>query len=341
MPIRDRKKEHVELTLNQDVFYQKGTGFERYHFQHNALPEVDMDEVELSVKLLDRTFSFPVFVSSMTGGYKGAEAVNATLASFCEARNLPLGVGSQRAMLEDPSETESFAVVRRMAPTAFIAANIGGAQLIGGLGEEAAARLIDSIRADAVIVHLNPLQELVQPEGDRNFKGIFEGIYSLAESISIPVIVKETGAGISLQVAEKLAVAGVRVIDVAGAGGTSWARVENLRERQKAPLHFLDNWGIPTAECISEVSGLKDSFDFGLIASGGIRSSEDIVKAMALGADFTAMAQPLIKAVFDGGEPSLHKLLDRFEKECRLILTLLGCRSFHDLEPHHLRKVSA
>lgn len=340
MPIRDRKKEHVELSLNQDVFYQKKNGFEEYDFRHNALPELNAVEIDLEKSLLGRRFSFPLFVSSMTGGYHGAEAVNAILASFCEERNLPLGVGSQRAMLEDPSEIDSFAVVRRRAPKAFIAANIGGAQLIGGLPDESSERLIHSIEADAVIVHLNPLQELVQPEGDRAFRGIVEGIASLAGRVPVPVIVKETGAGISGGVAEKLIRIGVKVIDVAGAGGTSWARVENLRAMQKEPLHFLDNWGIPTAECIADVAALKSGWNFELIASGGIRSSEEIVKAIALGADFTAMAQPLIKALFEGGENALNELLDRLEKECRLILTLLGCGSFNDVGHAELRKVN-
>ena len=340
MPIRDRKKEHVELSLNQDVFYQKKSGFEEYDFRHNALPELNVDEIDLGKSLLGRRFSFPLFVSSMTGGYHGAEAVNAILASFCEERNLPLGVGSQRAMLEDPSEIDSFAIVRQRAPNAFIAANIGGAQLIGGLAMESCKRLIHSIDADAVIVHLNPLQELVQPEGDRAFRGVLDGISSLAGQCTVPVIVKETGAGISGEVAEKLTGIGVRVIDVAGAGGTSWARVENLRAMQKEPLHFLDNWGIPTAECITDVVAFTSGRNFELIASGGIRSSEEIVKAIALGADFTAMAQPLIKAVFEGGEKALNALLDRLEKECRLILTLLGCRSFYDIRPAHLRRVN-
>lgn len=339
MPIQDRKKEHVELSLQEDVFYRKTTGFERYDFRHNALPEVNRAEVELTAELLGRTFSFPLFVSSMTGGYRGSEAVNESLASFCQERNLPMGVGSQRAMLEEKSETESFAVVRRRAPDAFIAANIGGAQLIGGLANEATDRLVDSIRANAIIVHLNPLQELVQPEGDRSFRGILDGISLLVEQAPVPVIVKETGAGISAEVAEQLTKIGVKVLDVAGAGGTSWSRVENLRERQKKPLHFLDNWGIPTAECIVEVAELKAGREFELIASGGIRSSDEILKAFALGADFTAMAQPLIKALFDGGEASLHEKMELLEQECRLMLTLLGCKTFAELGSQHLRLV--
>lgn len=338
MSIQKRKKEHVELSLNRDVFYNKKTGFEEYDFVHNALPEVNFEDVDLSADLLGRTFSFPLFISSMTGGYSNAGAVNAEIASFCERRNLPFGVGSQRAMLEDPAELDSFAVVRRKAPNAFIAANIGGAQLIGGLDQDRVDMLIQSISADAVIVHLNPLQELMQPEGDTNFKGVKEGIRKLREQCICPVIVKETGAGISFKTANELLELGVDVIDVAGAGGTSWAKVENLREQTSEPMHQFDDWGTPTAVCIAEIVNLKDHYDFELIASGGIRSSFDLVKSIALGADFAASAQPVIKAIFDE-ESGPDQMLDLWMKECRIILTLLGCNSFDELTRSHLRKI--
>lgn len=337
MTIQNRKKEHVELTLKEDVNYEKRSGFERFRFQHNALPEVNVDDVDLTGYLLGHSFTFPLFVSSMTGGYSDAGAVNAQLASFCERRGLPMGVGSQRAMLENRNEIESFSVVRKHAPNAFIAANIGGAQLIGGMDAQKAALLIDSIEADALIIHLNPLQELMQPEGDRNFKGISAGISSILKEIECPVIVKETGAGISAETAQILLQMGVQVIDIAGAGGTSWAKVENLRDRSQEPLHQFDDWGIPTADCLIEVEKFKNDFSFELISSGGIRTPSDIVKSIALGADFTASAQPLIKALFEHGEEGLDTLLDRWMKESRIILTLLGCESFNDLKPSHLR----
>ncbi len=337
MTIQNRKKEHVELTLKKDINYEKSSGFERFSFQHNALPEVNVDDVDLAGSLLGRSFTFPLFVSSMTGGYSDAGAVNAQLASFCERRGLPMGVGSQRVMLENRNEIESFSIVREHAPNAFIAANIGGAQLVGGMDSEKTALLIDSIGADALIIHLNPLQELMQPEGDRNFKGIRDGISSIIKEVNCPVIVKETGAGISAETARTLLQMGVQVIDVAGAGGTSWAKVENLRDRSQEPLHQFDDWGIPTVDCLIEVEKLKNDFSFDLIASGGIRTSSDIVKSFALGADFTASAQPLIKALFEHGEEGLDTLLDGWMKESRIILTLLGCESFNDLNPSHLR----
>ena len=338
MSIQKRKKEHVELTLNRDVFYDKKTGFELYDFVHNALPEVNLEDVDLKCSFLGREFSFPLFISSMTGGYSDAGAVNAEIATFCERRNLPFGVGSQRVMLENPDEEKSFSIVREKAPNAFIAANIGGAQLIGGLSKKSIHTLINSIAADAVIVHLNPLQELMQPEGDTRFGGIKEGIMKLRDSCECPIIVKETGAGISFKTASELLEIGVDVIDVAGAGGTSWAKVENLREQSKLPMHLFDDWGIPTAICIKEIVNLKDHYDFELVASGGIRTSFDLVKSLALGADFAATAQPVIKAIFEP-DSSPDQLLDLWMNECRIILTLLGCISFNDLNESHLRRV--
>lgn len=338
MSIKQRKKDHVDLTVGGQVNYAQSTGFEDYRFAHNALPEVDLASVSTECSLLGRTFDFPLFISSMTGGYTDAGAVNAIIAEFCETRNLPFGVGSQRVMLEQPEETESFSVVREKASNAFIAANIGGAQLIGELDSEKISLLIDSIEANAVIVHLNPLQELMQPEGDRNFKGIKNGIRQLVEESSVPVIVKETGAGISGDAAKRLLNTGVSVIDIAGAGGTSWAKVENKRKEDSEAESTFDDWGIPTVQCLKEVEGLKQNYDFELIASGGIRSSFDIIKALCLGADFAASAQPVIKAVVNDGFDGLDHLYRKWQKQARIILTLLGCQNLSELGPHLLRR---
>lgn len=339
MSIQDRKKEHVDLTVYKDVLYQKTNGFEKYSFNHSALPEVNYDEVSLSGELLGRTFAFPLFISSMTGGYAKGGAVNAQIAKFCEEQNLPFGVGSQRIMLEKPEERESFSIVRDFAPNAFIASNIGGAQLIDPIGDRELALLTESIKADAVIVHLNPLQELMQPEGDRSFRGVLQGIKHLVESAELPVIVKETGAGITAKVAEKLLSAGVHSIDVAGAGGTSWAKVENLRERSVDALKEFNEWGVPTAELVEEVSGLKNRISFDLIASGGVYTMFDMVKSLALGADFVGMAQPIIKTLVTVGSGELEQQLTEWKREVRTILTLLGCQSIRDLNRSHLRRI--
>jgi isopentenyl-diphosphate Delta-isomerase len=339
MSIHIRKKEHVDLSVTRDVFYKKKTGFERYDFVHNALPEINLSDVDLSASLLGRHFSYPLFISSMTGGYSQAGAVNEVIATFCEEENLPFGVGSQRAMLENPDEIPSFSIVRKHAPTAFIAANIGGAQLPGGLNKEKINILLESIRADAIIVHLNPLQELIQPEGDTCFEGVLEGISLLKNNIDIPVIVKETGAGISAETAKKLTGIGVEVIDVAGAGGTSWAKVENLRERQEVPMHIFDDWGIPTVDCLKQLVPLKNDNNFELISSGGIRGSFDILKSIALGADFTATAQPVIKAIFEGGIDALRCLVNQWKKESKIALTLTGCSNFAEINKEHLIEI--
>jgi len=241
-------------------------------------------------------------------------------------------------MLEKPEETKSFSIVRKKAPNAFIAANIGGAQLVGGLSSVHTQRLVESIEADAVIVHLNPLQELMQPEGDRNFVGIEEGIARLVLDSPVPVIVKETGAGISGIVADRLLKTGVSVIDVAGAGGTSWAKVENKRKKEVDTEEAFDDWGIPTVECLNHVRILKEKHDFEIIASGGIRNSFDIMKALCLGANFAASAQPVIKAVVNDGFEGLNALYQRWQKQARVILALLGCSELGDLSQDMFRK---
>ncbi len=337
MTIKQRKKDHVDLTTSGNMDYQTLTGFDRYQFIHNALPEVNVDDVSTEARLLGRTFSFPLFISSMTGGYTDAGAVNAVIAEFCERYNLPFGVGSQRVMLEDPDTVSSFSVVREKAPNAFIASNIGGAQLVGGLSGEEIDLLINSIEADAMIVHLNPLQELMQPEGDRNFKGIEDGIRQLCSDCEVPVIVKETGAGISAEVAERLLKAGVKVIDVAGAGGTSWAKVENERASNKNPDNEFNDWGLSTLNCVVDIQELKSAYDFELIASGGVRSSQDIVKMFCLGADFGAAAQPIIKAVVKNGLTGLEELYKKWQRQLVYTLTLLGCEQLSDLDSSHLK----
>lgn len=336
--IKNRKKDHVELTLDESTQYAQSSGFDDFGFVHNALPEINFDEVSTEAIFLGRTFAMPLFISSMTGGYAEGAAVNSVIAEVCEELNLPFGVGSQRAMLEDSSLADSFTIVREKAPTAFICANIGGAQLIGGLKRDRLKLLTESIKADAIIVHLNPLQELMQPEGDRNFKGILAGIEQLVKDARLPVIVKETGAGISQQVARKLLNVGVQVIDVSGAGGTSWAKVENARELNKNARTLFNEWGIPTVECLQQLVALQWERDFGLIASGGIRSAFDIAKALCLGAGFTAVAQPVIKAVKNDGKEGCTHLIKNWQQDLKMILTLLGCGTIRELNQSHLRK---
>jgi len=335
--IQQRKKDHVELTSNERTQYTKSSGFERYEFVHNALPELDFNQVSTEAIFLGNTFAFPLFISSMTGGYEGASSINAIIAEFCEKYNLPFGVGSQRAMLEDSNQIKTFSIVRKKAPSAFICANIGGAQLINGLPKAKVQSLIDSIEANAIIVHLNPLQELMQPEGDRNFAGILDGIQNLVEESQVPIIVKETGAGISNYVAKKLLNIGVSVIDIAGSGGTSWAKVENARKDRIDSSSIFDEWGISTVDCLLDITALQWERSFDLIASGGIRSSFDIAKSLCLGASFAATAQPLIKVIQKDGMEGLEALFSAWQKDLKIILTLLGCSNLKELSNSHIR----
>lgn len=334
MSIQNRKKDHVSLCVSGDVDYAKTTGFEEYDFIHNALPEISLDEIDLSAELLGRKFSFPLFISSMTGGYSGAATVNEIIADFCQAHNLPFGVGSQRAMLERPEERLSFSSARKKAPDAFIAANIGGCQL-PQLNPKDLDIMLDVIEANALIIHLNPLQELMQPEGDRDFRGIYDRISELCSLPDVPVIVKETGAGISGTVAKKLFDAGVSVIDLAGAGGTSWSKVENARTNK--PNRLFDDWGIPTAVSLEMTAAHKPDGRY-LIASGGIKNSLDMVKALCLGADFTATAQPVIRVVMEEGREGLEKWFAEWRRNFQIALCLLGVRQTAGLSKAHLRK---
>ncbi|NCQ11271.1 MAG: type 2 isopentenyl-diphosphate Delta-isomerase [Bacteroidetes bacterium] len=336
--LTNRKKAHVELTASGKASYDYSTGMESVQFRHEALPELNLSEISTEAVLLNRSFSMPLFISSMTGGYQGAIDVNEWIAAACERWNLPFGVGSQRAMLVDSAQTESFSIVRKTAPSAFIASNIGACQLIKDTELADIQRIIDCIEANALIIHLNPLQELMQTKGDTDFKGILKQIEFLCSSLTIPVIVKETGAGIHQRTAQKLVEVGVQVIDVAGAGGTSWAKVENLRKVESEQYSPFNNWGIPLKDCLDSFKG-RNKNEYQLIASGGLKNALDCAKSIALGADFTATAQPIIKALVDGGEEALEVLLQKWHQELKLVLLLTGCGSVTELSRDKLMLV--
>ncbi len=340
MATSDRKKAHVELTASGRADYLKSAGFEKYDFVHCALPEVSPSDVDISASILQRSFGSPLFVSSMTGGYAEGKAVNEILARFCQMHQLPMGVGSMRAMIEDPSLTGTFSVVRDVAPDAFIAANIGGAQLRTGVTPEFVKLLIDPIQADAIIVHLNVLQELMQPEGDRHFDSIKDGIRRLVDLSPVPVIVKETGAGISGSIARVLYhECGVRVIDVAGSGGVSWAKVENMRRLDsEADEALFDDWGMPTSHCLIDIKA-QHLPALECIGSGGVRTAHDVVKCLCMGANMAAMAGELIKIVINGGEEELHRWYEQFKRHLRFTMCLLGCVRTGELGMHLLRRM--
>lgn len=338
MGIQDRKRDHINLTVNGDAEYNLTGGFEAFRLKHCSIPELDLSDIDTSVDVFGRRFSIPLFISSMTGGSTEMGEVNRIIAEACEEYQLPMGVGSQRIMLEDSNSIQSFSIVREVAPTAFIAANIGGVQIKNGISEKNLSLLCESIRADAIIVHLNALQELMQPEGDRQFKGILDGIAKLIEQADCPVIVKETGAGISGKDAQKLYEAGVRCIDIAGMGGTSWAKVENLRQTTDHNYPIFNEWGTPTVQCLTEINDLKLN-DLILISSGGVRSSFDILKSIALGAHICATAQPIIKIIHEKGKDGLIKFIKQWTNEIRMGLLLMGSQSISDLNSNHIYKL--
>jgi isopentenyl-diphosphate Delta-isomerase len=328
-----RKKQHVDITLNRDVgFREKRTGLDQFEFVHNALPELDLAEIDTSVEFLGHTLSVPFMVSCMTGGYAGALAINRGLARVCAEMGIALGVGSQRQALQSREFRRTFSIVREVAPSIPVVGNIGAAEVATMRTADPVRELVDLIRADAFAVHLNPVQEFLQPEGTPRFRGVLEGIRMLVRSLSVPVIVKEIGAGISRQVARRLLDAGVTIIDIAGAGGTSWAGVETLRSRDRHFASRFWDWGIPTATAIQEAALLKHDRPFTLIGSGGIASGFDAATCIALGADLVASARPMLAALKRGGTRELRSLLTTWTKELRGIMFLTGSRTVADLQ---------
>ena len=296
---QQRKKQHLELCLDtESVTSSLSTGLDRYRFIHNALPELDLDEIDVGTTFLGKKLKAPILISSMTGGFDLARKVNRNLAAAAQELGIAMGVGSQRVALEEPSAAASFQV-RDIAPDILLLGNLGAVQLNYGYGLEQCRRAVAMIGADALILHLNVLQEAVQPEGNRNFKGLTEKIAALCRDLEVPIVAKEVGNGISVEVARRLQRAGVKAIDVAGRGGTSWSAVEARRAAQHgnpADRTFTD-WGIPTEEAL--VSVRQALPDMPLIASGGIRTGVDFAKSIALGADMAALGQPLLAAALE------------------------------------------
>ena len=339
-----RKQSHVELCLNADVDFVITNGFERYRYAHNAAPELNFSDIDLSTTFLGRRISYPFMISSMTGGYAGATFVNQLLAEACQELGIPFGVGSMRQALENTTQRESFSVVRRAAPTIQIFANIGAAEVAAGLSPAQYRLLIDLIQADGLIVHLNPAQELFQPEGNTNFKGLLRELKILTTELSLPVIVKEVGCGISAPVAERLLEAGARVIDVAGAGGTNWQKVEALRHEHKfgndarfspSALAELMSWGIPTAQCLEDVSSLRTRYpEMELISSGGITNGIEIAKSLSLGATIAASAKPMIQALLvnNGGKDAVKSRIQTMMNDLRAAMFLVGAGTIDTLK---------
>lgn len=326
-----RKADHLRICLDEDVQSHRITnGFERYRFTHCCLPELNRDEINISTTFLGKTVRTPLLISSMTGGTQQAQMINQRLAKTAQRFGLAMGVGSQRVAVENPALTPTFSV-RKYAPDALLFANLGAVQLNYDYGVSQCRQAVDALEADALILHLNPLQEAVQTEGDVNFKGLFDKIEHLVEVIEVPVIAKEVGNGISSAMAKRLMDVGVAAIDVAGAGGTSWARVESERAKdpkQRRLGNTFADWGIPTASCIAQIRQLSETVP--LIASGGMRNGLDAAKAIALGANLAGLALPFLQAA-NQSEAALAELSEALIAEIVTVLFCTGSGSLADL----------
>ncbi len=304
-----RKDDHIRIALHEDVaFEQLTTHFEHYRFTHQALPELDLEQVDTRTTFLGKSLTFPLLIASMTGGSATGTQLNRRLAEAAQAAGVGLALGSLRAALEDPATAASFQL-RRYAPDILLLANLGAVQLNYGYGLDACRRAVELTEADALILHLNPLQEALQPEGQTRFAGLLPKIAALCRALPVPVIAKEVGWGLSLAVGHQLVEAGVAALDVAGAGGTSWSQVELHRSptaQQREIAAAFREWGIPTAEALRALRIALPATP--LIASGGLVTGVELAKALALGAELTSLARPLLHAASDSVEALLQQL---------------------------------
>ncbi|MBA3945851.1 MAG: type 2 isopentenyl-diphosphate Delta-isomerase [Herpetosiphonaceae bacterium] len=338
----ERKSDHIRIVLNEDVA-AKGivTGFAHYRLPHHALPELDLHEIDTSLTLFGKRLQAPLLISSMTGGAGEAQNINLHLAEAAEALGVALGVGSQRAALMQGGLAQTYQV-RKRAPHALLLANLGAVQLNYGFGIDECRRAVAMIEADALILHLNVLQEAVQPEGNTNFKGLLRKIEHVCRQLEVPVIAKEVGNGIGADDARRLVEVGVQAIDVAGAGGTSWSEVERFRnsgDRGQRVAAAFAGWGIPTAEAIQEVRTALPNIT--LIGSGGVRSGLDVAKCIALGADLAGSAAPhLVSAVEQGGTDAVIDGLQAFIDTLRVAMLCSGAGNLAALRQTPIHRVN-
>jgi isopentenyl-diphosphate delta-isomerase len=327
-----RKSDHIRINLEEDVnFRELTTGLESYHFLHQALPEIDLAAVDLSLSFLGKRVKAPLLISSMTGGTEQAQQINRTLAEAAQIHGIAMGLGSQRAAIENPAVAATFQV-RSVAPDILLLANLGAIQLNYSYTVDHCRRAVEMLAADALILHFNALQEAVQPEGDTNFDGLLAKVAQVCQKLAVPVIAKEVGWGFAEDTVRRLAEAGVAAIDVAGAGGTSWSQVEMYRAktevRRRVAATFVD-WGIPTSQAILHAK--RGAPHLPIIASGGLRNGLDIAKCLALGATLGGMAGPFLKAAVK----SLPAVLDEIEiatTELRIAMFAAGIDSVAKLQ---------
>ncbi|HEX4495964.1 MAG TPA: type 2 isopentenyl-diphosphate Delta-isomerase [Thermoanaerobaculia bacterium] len=327
---RDRKAEHIRLALEPRMQLERGF-FDDYRFEPEALPEIDLAEVDTGVEFLGRRLAAPLLISSMTGGTEMAGRINRNLAVGAERTGVALGLGSQRKALEDPVKADTFRV-REVAPGVVLLANLGAVQLNYGMGVRECRQAVEMIGADALILHLNALQEALQPEGQGNFSGLLPKIGEVVREVGVPVVVKEIGCGITEATARALAAQGVRIVDTAGVGGTSWARIEAARAQDLEIGELFAGWGLPTPESIRQVRRVEG---LTVIASGGIRNGLDAAKAIALGADLAGLAHPFLAPAMESAEQVAEKVR-RTVRELRICMFCLGVKTIGELRTRKL-----
>ena len=327
---KDRKQDHIDINLERDVQSSLTTGFDEYHFQHNPMPEINLADVSTKSGFLNHALDAPLLISSMTGGTEEALRINIHLAEAAQQRGVALALGSGRAGLDSMDAAKTYNL-RKWAPDVPIYANLGAIQLNNGCGIDECKRVIEMAEADALILHFNPLQEALQPEGQTNFTGLAAKIEKICSSLDIPVIAKEVGWGIPVSVARKLVNLGISCIDVAGAGGTSWSQVEKFRhdseEMIRISSHFID-WGLPTADLVREMHIELPTLS--IIASGGLRKGLDLAKSLALGASMGGIAGGFLKAAVNSSEAVL-RVIDEILLEMRIAMFAVGARNIDEL----------
>ncbi len=339
-PHAQRKLDHLLICIEKDTSAQSvTTGLERYRLPHCALPELALHDIDLSTTFLGKKLKAPLLISAMTGGTAQARQINLNLAKAAQALGIAMGVGSQRAAIEDPSQIPTYQV-RNVAPDILLLANLGAIQLNYGYGLEECRRAVQMIAADALVLHLNPLQEALQPHGNTNFAGLLAKIAAICRDLNVPVIIKEVGWGLSESVAHQLAQAGVAALDVAGAGGTSWSKVEQYRARddlQRRVAANFSTWGIPTAEAILQAR--RGAPQLPIIASGGIYTGPNAAVALALGADLVGIARPLLKPATISAKAVQHELQVVIEG-LRIAMFTAGIPDIPSLKAATLQEVS-
>jgi len=335
--IGKRKKSHLRINLEENVRSGITTGLEDYHFIHQSLPELNLSEIDLGLSVFKKRLSAPILISSMTGGTPEAKTINRTLAYAAQVTGVAMGIGSQRAGIDNPILSDTFRV-RQVAPDILLFGNLGAVQLNYGYGIEQCQQAVDMIEADALILHINPLQEAVQPGGDTQFKGLLKKIEEVCRKLPVPVVAKEVGWGFSEQAARQLYEVGVAAIDVAGAGGTSWSQVEMYRaqdEYQRRLANAFIDWGIPTAQAIINVRNIAP--DILIFASGGLRTGIDIAKCIALGATLGGMAAPFLSAAVESQEDTLQAI-NEIKREIQVCMFAAGIGNLAELNRTSLTK---